>query len=87
LIFPGLSVIHFLRRLEGLKGKTAILLLHHVNEWDLQFYRLYFREIQVLGNQTARFRGEAIGEYNVYLMPGKEYRGNWQPYITKVKAS
>jgi 4-amino-4-deoxy-L-arabinose transferase-like glycosyltransferase len=77
----------FLQRLEELKGKNAILLLHHVSDSDLQFYRPYFRELQVLGKQTARFRGEDIGEYSVYLVLGKEYRGNWQPSITRVKAS
>ncbi len=58
-----------------------------MNESDLQFYRPYFRELQVLGKQTARFRGEAIGEYSVYLVLGKDYQGNWQPDLTKVKAS
>ena len=77
----------FLRNLEGLQGKNALILLHHVNDSDLQFYKTYFRELQVLGKQTARFRGEAIGEYSVYLILGKEYRGNWQPHITRVKAS
>lgn len=69
----------FLRRLTELKGKNAILLLHHVNESDLQPYRPYFRELQMLGKQIARFRGEAIEEYSVYLVLGKEYRGNGQP--------
>lgn len=69
----------FLQRLKELEGKNAIILLHHVNESDLQFYRPYFRELQVLGKQTARFRGEAIEEYSVYLVLGKEYQGNWSP--------
>lgn len=69
----------FLRRLDALKGKNAIILLHHVNESDLQSYRPYFREFRVLGKQIAHFRGEAIDEYSVYLVLGKDYRGNWQP--------
>lgn len=68
----------FLRKLEDLKGKNAIILLHNIHESDLRFFRPYFRELQVLGKQTARFRGEVIEEYSVYLVLGKEYRGNWQ---------
>jgi len=75
-----------LRNLEGLQGKNAIILLHHVTEQDLQFYRPYFRELRVLGKQTARFRGEQIEEYSVYLVLGTEYRGNWQPYKIRTKA-
>jgi 4-amino-4-deoxy-L-arabinose transferase-like glycosyltransferase len=73
----------FLRNPETLKGKNAIILLHHADERSLQYYRSYFREVKVIGKQPAVFRGEVIDEYSVYLLLGKDYRGNWQPFRAK----
>jgi 4-amino-4-deoxy-L-arabinose transferase-like glycosyltransferase len=69
----------FYGKLGELKGKNAIILLRHVNEENLQYYRPYFREIAVIGKHQAVFRGEVIDEYGVYLVLGKDYQGNWQP--------
>ncbi len=76
----------FLQNLERLQGKNALILLHHVNDQDLLFYKPYFRELQVLGKHTARFREEEIEEYSVYLVLGHAYRGGWKPYEAKAKA-
>ena len=75
----------FLKKLEALKGKNAMILLHHVNDQDLQIYKRYFRELQVIGKHTAFFRGEPIEEYSVYLVLGKDYQGNWQSYQSEAR--
>ena len=77
----------FLQNLERLQGKNAMILLHHANDSDLKFYKPYFRELQILGKHTARFRGEEIEEYSVYLVLGHTYQGGWQPYKAKAKAN
>jgi 4-amino-4-deoxy-L-arabinose transferase-like glycosyltransferase len=70
----------FLRNLKELKGKNAMILLHHADEEHLRYYRPYFRELAVIGKHQAVFRGEVIDEYSVYLVLGKDYQGNWQPF-------
>jgi 4-amino-4-deoxy-L-arabinose transferase-like glycosyltransferase len=70
----------FLGQLDKLKGKNAIILLRHVNEQNLEYYRSYFREVAVIGEHRAIFRGEFIDEYSVYLVLGKDYQGNWRSF-------
>ena len=68
----------FLRDLDKLKGKNAIILLRHASEQNLEHYRSFFREVAVIGEHKAMFRGEVIDEYSTYLVLGRDYRGNWR---------
>jgi 4-amino-4-deoxy-L-arabinose transferase-like glycosyltransferase len=68
----------FYRKIEELKGKNAIILLHYVHKADIRVYTPYFHELTVIGKHQVYFRGEIIDEYSVYLVLGKNYQGNWQ---------
>lgn len=69
----------FLKNLDALQGKNAVILLRHVNEQILDDYRTYFREVTVIGKHKAVFRGEVIEKYSATVALGKDYRGNRQP--------
>ena len=66
----------FLRDLDALRGKNAIILIRYVNDQNLGHYRTLFREVDVVGEHRALFRGEVIDEYSGHILLGKDYREN-----------
>jgi len=69
----------FLRDLNDLKGKNAIILLYYHNDSDVKRYEPYFKEVRVIGKNSCRYRGEKVRRLDLLIALGKEFRGDWQP--------
>jgi undecaprenyl-diphosphatase len=71
----------FLRNVDQLKGKNAIILIHDLEDARIKRYEPYFEEVVVLGKNTSKFRGETINKPSLHILLGKQHRGNWRPAI------
>jgi len=88
--YIGLDFSHperyiFLRDIDQLRGKNAIILLHGFRESTLKKYQPYFNELIMLGNYTFSYRGEKIQYLSVHILLGKGYRSNWLPFQERQK--
>jgi hypothetical protein len=71
----------FLRNIDQLKGKNAIILLNDFTDYQLNRYRPYFKEVMAIGENTFSFRGESLKLLSLRVVLGKEFLGNWRPVI------
>ena len=83
--FIGLDFSHperyiFLKELEKLRGKDAIILLHNQGDNAINPYRPYFEAFATGGVHTCIFLNEKIDPLSLQIMAGKSYRGNWSPF-------
>ena len=69
----------FLRGVEQLKGRNAIILSLDLSASTLERANTHFREVVVLGRHRAYFRGEPFQRMSFYMLLGKGFRGNWLP--------
>ena len=69
----------FLRGVDQLRGKNAMILLLDLNDSTLEKVRPYFEDVTVLGRNRYYHRGEILDRLSFYLLLGKAFRGNWPP--------
>jgi hypothetical protein len=70
----------FLKDMEGLRGKDAVILLHNQSEDAIRQYHPYFEAFARIGVTACIFRHEKIDASVIQLVSGKAYRGNWIPF-------
>jgi 4-amino-4-deoxy-L-arabinose transferase-like glycosyltransferase len=83
--FTGLDFAHperyiFLKDLEKLRGKDAIIVLHNQSEEAVRQYHPYFEAFERIGAHACIYRCEKIDALCLQLVAGKSYRGNWLPF-------
>jgi hypothetical protein len=71
----------FLRCVDQLKGKNAIILSQDSSASTLERLNPYFEEVVFLGRHRYYYRGEMNKRLSFYILLGKEFRGNWRPSI------
>jgi 4-amino-4-deoxy-L-arabinose transferase-like glycosyltransferase len=71
----------FLRDIDTLKGKNAIILVLDLNDSTLDKVKPHFEEVTVLGRNRHFYRGEPQGRLGFYILLGRAFRGNWRPSI------
>lgn len=69
----------FLRDVDQLKGKNAIILSLDLHASTLERWKPHFEEVVVLGKNRYYYRGELNKRLSFYILLGKEFRGNWRP--------
>jgi 4-amino-4-deoxy-L-arabinose transferase-like glycosyltransferase len=65
----------FLRRLEELRGKDALIVLHHFSQSQIQRYEPFFEEISVIGTNEYRFRNAINDKLSATILLGKHFKG------------
>jgi 4-amino-4-deoxy-L-arabinose transferase-like glycosyltransferase len=83
--FIGIDFAHperyiFLKDIDYLRGKDAIIIMHNRNEKALNQYNKYFDSLERIALHDCIFRNEKIDSLSVQIAMGKNYRGNWVPY-------
>jgi 4-amino-4-deoxy-L-arabinose transferase-like glycosyltransferase len=69
----------FLPEIDRLKGKDAIILLNNHSEWQLARHARYFEEVEEIGMYGYLFRGQPHPRFDLRMILGKRYLGNWHP--------
>jgi 4-amino-4-deoxy-L-arabinose transferase-like glycosyltransferase len=69
----------FLRRVEELTGKNAVILSLDLSPSTLETARNHFEEVTVLGRHHSYFRGRPFDRMSFYILLGRDFRGNWHP--------
>lgn len=77
LDFTRPSQYTFLRNVDRLKGKNAIILSLDSSEATLEEVSRYFEEVTVLGRNRYYHRGELLDRLSFTFLLGKGFRGNW----------
>ena len=80
--YTGIDFAHperyiFLRDLEALRGKDAIILMHNESEDAFKQYAPYFEGFEKVDTYTCLFQNEKINSQTIQIVLGKGYRGNW----------
>jgi 4-amino-4-deoxy-L-arabinose transferase-like glycosyltransferase len=65
----------FLRNMDHLKGKDAMILVHHFSDDQLRRYARYFEALSVIGKDRYRYRGELIKKLSTTILLGQHFRG------------
>jgi len=71
----------FLRGVDQLKGRNAIILSLDLNDATLEKVKPHFEEVTVLGKNRHYYRGEPLDRLSFYILLGKAFRGNWPPAL------
>ncbi len=79
LDFTRPSQYTFLRNVDRLQGKNAIILSLDSSEATLDAFSCYFEEVTVLGRNRYYHRGEILDRLSFTFLLGKGFRGNWHP--------
>ena len=69
----------FVRGVDQLKGKNAIILSLDLHAPTLGRLEPHFEEVMVLGKNRYYHCGEMSRRLSFYILLGKEFRGNWRP--------
>ena len=67
----------FLKDLEAIRGKDAIILLHNQSEDAFRQYTPYFESFEKVDTYICLFQNEKINSQTIQIVAGKGYRGNW----------
>jgi 4-amino-4-deoxy-L-arabinose transferase-like glycosyltransferase len=67
----------FLKELDSLKGKNAIILARTQTAAALDRFHMYFEEVKDIGHYTHTYRGEEIPNLSVRIRLGERFLGNW----------
>jgi hypothetical protein len=65
----------FLKGLDKLKGKDALIVLHHFSHGQLKKYAPFFQELSVIGSHDYRFRNTVIDELSATILLGTHFKG------------
>ncbi len=67
----------FLPDLKGLRGKNALILSGNIKNSTLKKYRPYFEKLEIVEKHNFTYRGEKVKRMSLYILIGRNYRGNW----------
>jgi hypothetical protein len=71
----GLEKYTFLPSLDELRGKDALIVVHHFSPHQLKNYAPFFDTLCVMGAKDFRFRGTVIDELSATILLGTHFKG------------
>jgi hypothetical protein len=81
VVFTAPEQFLFLPDFESMTGRNAIILLRGLEASRLAQVEPYFEELEVLGENEFRYRGDPLERLRLWIVLGRGFRGNWHPGI------